>query len=124
MSVRSEFAAVLATDWADIPELADVRVIATERELDDIQVTTALIRMKGIARTTGAPMSHRDYSVTLTVISPHLDLDLAGDELDVLAEAVLDYLSTRFQSEPAQVVGYLDRLALDIPVTITAQKEA
>lgn len=123
MSVRTEIADMFATDWADIPELAGVRVVATERALDDIQVPTALLRIKSVGRSDAAPNSHRNYRLTLTLISAHTDMDRAADELDELVDQVLRYLDTRIKYDPAEVVGYDDRLAFDIPLTILASKD-
>lgn len=123
MSIRADFADMLTAAWADIPALAGVRVIATERELDDIQTPTALIRLKTLARASYAPQSHRDVGVLLTLISPHIDADRAADELDDLTAAALDYLDTTCRNEGASIVGYGDRLAADIPLTLTASKE-
>lgn len=124
MSVRSELAAQFATDWASIPGLSDVRVVATERKLDDIRTFTALIRARSITRSTAAPNSHRDVSVLLTLISPHLNADVAQDDLDERAEAILDYLDTRYRHEGATSAGWAnERFAYDIPITILASKE-
>lgn len=123
MSVRKATEAAIKADWAAIPALAGVRVVATERELDDIQDPTALIRGKSIDRTPAAPLTHRNVGLLLTLISPHMDLDLAGDQLDEIAAAALDYLDPRYSHEPATVVGYGSRLAYDIPFTVIASKE-
>jgi len=111
------------TDWATIPALADLRVIATERSLDDTTQPTALIRTKSYDRNPAAPVSHRNVGLLLTLISPHTDLDRAGDQLDDITTAALDYLDTRFAHEQATSVAYADRLAFDIPFTVIASKE-
>lgn len=123
MSVRTEIADMLTADWADIPALAGVRVIATERAIDEIDQPTALIRVKTVGKAPAAPLSHRNVGLLLTLISPHLDLDLAADELDELTAAALDYLDTRFIHEDATTVGYVESLAVDIPLTVLAAKE-
>lgn len=123
MSVRKDIEAQLKADWADIPDLAPLRVIATERALDSINEPTALIRAKSFDRTPAAPQSHRNVGLLLTLISPHIDLDRAGDQLDDITTAALDYLDTRYSHDPATAVGYGDRLAFDIPFTVIASKE-
>lgn len=123
MSVRTDVAAQLTTDWAAIPALAGLRVVATERALDDIQRPTALLRQSKIARTPSAPNSHRTVTMLLTIISPHLDLDKAGDQLDTLVTAVLDYLDPRYQHGDADAVAYASRLAYDISISIIARKD-
>lgn len=122
MSVRTDFEAELTAAWAGIPELAALRVIATERDLDDIQRPTALIRQKRIARTPTVPNSHRTTTLLLTLISPHLNLDKALDQLDEFVYAALDYISPRYTHDEAEIVGYGARLAYDVNVQIIAHK--
>jgi len=124
MSIRTWFADQLRTDWASIPELAGVRVIATERALDTIAEPTALIRLKRMEREPKAPLSTRRVGLLLTLISPYIDLDRAGDQVEELIEAAMTYLGPRFPHDAAEVVGYADRLAADIPVTIIAAETA
>lgn len=124
MSVRTDLAAQLEADWAVIPALAGLRVIATERALDDIQTPTALLRQSKITRTPGVPLSHRTVTVLLTIISPHLNLDKAGDQLDTLVTAALDYLDPRYTHGDADSVAYFKRLAYDISIQIIARKDA
>lgn len=127
MSVRKDLAAKLAADWATIPGLAAVRVVATERKIDPPQrASVALIRQNTIDRMHEAPTSHRTVGVLLTIISKYADLDKAADDLDTLVDAALDYLGTTFRHGTATAVGWGDpavRLAYDIPLTITASKE-
>ncbi|WP_251439148.1 hypothetical protein [Microbacterium sp. USTB-Y] len=118
MSVRQQLADTLQ---AEFPSL---RVIATERKLGDVREPTLLIRAQTIDLTAGAPLSHRDVGLLLTLISPHLDLDKAVDQLDDLALSLLDWLDPRYQHDPAKLVGYDARLAYDIPITIITSKEA
>lgn len=123
MSVRHDLAETLTQDWATIPALADVRVVATERQLDELERITALIRVQSLGKHPAAPQSHRQVGVLITLISPSLDLDVAADELDDVLAATLDYFDSRFLYEDATSVGYADRLAYDIPLTLIAAKE-
>jgi len=124
MSVRKEYEQVLKTDWAAIPALAGVRVIATERGLDTLSQPTFLIRARSIGKTPEAPNSHRNVGFLGTLISPHQDLDRAQDQLDELVEAILDYFDPRALHDDAVSVGYDDtHMAYDIPLTILASKE-
>lgn len=124
MSVRTQVADKLATDWTTIPELAGLHVLATERSLDAIHVDTALIRQKSIGRAPAAPQGAQTVRLLLTLISAHEDMDRAADDLDGYVEAALDYLPKAFLHGDADAVAYADRLAYDIPLTITAKKEA
>lgn len=122
-NILEDLAVMLRTDWADIPALDGVRVIATERQLGVPTVPTALLRRKSLTRLPQAPQSHRRHGILLTLISAFEDMDKAADELDTIVPAALDYFDTRFQSETATSVLYIDRLAYDIPLTVIASKE-
>lgn len=122
-TVRKSTEAKLKADWADIPALAGVRVIATERALDDVTQPTALLRVKSTARSRELPNSHRDVGLLLTLISQHEDEDNAQDELDTLTDAALDYLDPAFKHGDAVNVSYgATRLAVDIPLTVMAKR--
>lgn len=122
MSVRTDLAAKLRNDWRTIPALAGVRVVATERALDDIKTPTALIRQTSIGKSPDMPYSHRQVGILLTLISAHTDMERAGNQMDNLVPAALDYLDTRFLHDDATAVGYGQRLAYDIPITVLAPK--
>lgn len=124
LSVRKSVEAMLKTDFADIPELAELRVIATERNLDTPQQDTALIRQRSLRRLPEAPLSHRRVGMLLTIISAREDFDRAGDDLDEYVPAALNYLDKRFAPpDEATSVLYEDRLAYDIPFSVIASKE-
>lgn len=124
MTVRADTAAQLTTDWADIPALAGLRVIATERPLDDVKVPTALIRWKTVTPFPQAPQAARNVGLLLVLISPHQNADDAADQLDGWTEAALDYLDTHIPHGDAEVTGWTgSRLAVEIPLTVTATKE-
>lgn len=109
--------------WAEDADLSEVRVIATERELDDIRQRTIVIRQTGITR---APEAQGLWEVSLAMaaVSPHLDLDRAADELDNLVQDVLDALTALgIAHEGATSVAYANRLAYDIPLTVYAPRE-
>lgn len=122
-TVRKQLETQLSDDWAAIPGLASVRVIATERELDPPRKPTALIRQKLVGRAPAAPQGVRRVELLLTLISPHEDLDRAGDELEDLVLEVLDYLGGRIPHEDATAVAYGNRLAYDIPLHLYATKD-
>jgi hypothetical protein len=123
VSVRKEVEALLSADWAEVEALAGVRVIATERELDELESVTALLRTQSVSKAPSAPNSHRHVGLLLTLVHPSLDLDRAGDEMEDIVSAALDYLDPRFLHDAASYVGYGDRLAVDIPLTILASKD-
>lgn len=127
MSVRNEFADLLRQDWAEIPALAGVRVIATEAPLDDVQQSTALIRIKSVERHPQAPQGAFWHGFTLHLISGHFDPDNAADELEGLLEDVLTYLKprTHIKYERAEFGLATDsNLAYLIPISVTAVQAA
>lgn len=122
-SVRAQIASQFKTDWEGVPDLQRLRVLASERNLDIPSKPTALIRQKSVGVFPQAPLSHRSVRLLLTLISPFEDFDKAGDDLDALVYAALEYLDTRFVHEDATAVMYGDRLAYDIPFTVIATKD-
>lgn len=113
----------LRADWQSIPELAKVRVLAAERNVD-ITGPTAILRLKRLARFPQAPKTHRVAGVLLTLVSDREDFDRAADDLEGWTLAALDYLDTRYQPpEEAETVLYNDRLAIDIAFTAITEKE-
>lgn len=121
--VATTLAEQIAADWADIPALAKLRVIAAERNVD-ITRPTAILRQKRITRFPEAPKTHRQAEMLLTIVSHREDFDAAADEIDVWVYAALDYLDTRFRpAEEAEAVLYNERFAYDIPFTVITDKE-
>jgi hypothetical protein len=122
-SLRAQLEAQLKTDWATIPALAGVRVIATEAQLDTPTQPTLLLRVKRVGKSPAAAMSHRRHEVLATLISSLEDVDQAMDQLDDLLEAALGYFDTRYLHGGADVVGYgAERLAVDIPLSVIHPK--
>ncbi|MCE4024666.1 hypothetical protein LXM50_01625 [Microbacterium sp. Au-Mic1] len=119
MSLRKDIEALFREDWAEDPILSQLRVIATERELDQLAQDTALIRLKGLRREPTAPLRAKRVELLLTIISARTDLDRAGDDLEEYMNAAEDYLGPRFMHDAPSIVGYNDRLAIDIPLYIT-----
>lgn len=122
-TVRRSLEAQFKADWQDVPALSNLIVVATERSLDVVNKATALIRQKGVAKCPEAPLSHRNVSILLTIISGNTNADKAQDELDELVPAVLDYLDPKWPHGDAEAVGWTgEKLAYDIPLTIRASK--
>ena len=114
MSLRKDIEALFREDWAEDPILSQLRVIATERQLEVPAQDTALIRIKGLQREPSAPLRRKRVRLLLTIISARTDLDRAGDDIEDYLNAIEDYLGPRFLHDPPEVVGYNDRLAIDI----------
>ncbi|MFI8633996.1 hypothetical protein ACIGEP_15535 [Microbacterium sp. NPDC077663] len=122
-TVPKALEAQFKTDFEAIPSLAKVKVIATEKVIDAPRTPTLLIRQTSIGRCPTAPLSHRNVGIIATLISPHEDMDRAGEQLADLVADLLDYLDTRFAHDDATQVGYNDRLAYDLPLTVIAAKD-
>jgi hypothetical protein len=123
VSVRKDFEALLTSDWAEIPALSGVRVLATEAPLDEVERPTALIRIKSVERHPQAPQGAFWHGFTLHLISSHFDPDRAADQLEELLEAVLDYFKPRplFKYEQAEFgLATESNLAYLIPISVTA----
>ena len=102
-----------------------LQVKVTERALDEVSKPTALIRSRSVGRSAATPISHRDVGLLLTLISPHTDADRAMDQLEDFTSEVLDWLDTSdIRHGDATTTAWDDsRLAIDIPITVFAQKE-
>lgn len=123
MSVARDIAARAELDWAGHPTLSEVRIVASEKVIDTPRVPTVILRQTSIGRCPELPLSHRNVGVLLTIVSPHQDMDKAGEQLFSLVDAILDYLDRLYAHEDATQVAYLDRLAYDIPLTAIAAKD-
>lgn len=121
--IATTLAAQIAADWADIPALAGLRVIAAERNVD-ITRPTAILRQKRIMRFPEAPKTHRQAEMLLTIVSDRDDFDSAADDLDGWVYPALDYFDTSVRPpEDAEAVEYNKRLGYDISFTVIISKE-
>lgn len=121
--VRHQVAEHLQTVLDENPQAPEVRVIATERELDDIRVLTVQLRGNTLGRLPQAPISQRAVGLTAVVISAHDDPDMGADELDGFVPLFLDSLDTSFLHEDAELVQYGTHMAYRIPLTVIASKD-
>lgn len=118
MSARAELAALLTpllpSKWLMVPD---------ERNLDQFIVPVLRLSQQEIARHPAAPNSKLLITFTLRLIAPGTVLTRAEDDLDELVGMLLLVIETLppvvAWSGPAQKVISSDRLAYDIPLTIT-----
>ena len=122
MSVRSFLVEKFEADWAEIAELADIHVEASQKDVVVNSRVTAVITQTGITRFAQAPMSHRIVQITLTLVSPLADVDDGTDELDPIVSTVLDQLDGDFLPEGAEFALYGERAAYVIPISVISQK--
>ena len=66
------------------------KIVASVRNLDKPTGIVAQIKHTGVTRMPEAPIGHLQHTVTLTVLTPHTDVEKAEDALD---EAVTELLT-------------------------------
>jgi len=123
VNVRQQVADHLSDLFTADADLSDLYVVATERQLDDINKLTIQLRGTSIGRLPAAPLSQRAIRMTAIVISAHTDIDMAADQLEEVVPLILDTFDTSFQHEDAELVQYGSHLAYSIPLTVIASKE-
>lgn len=123
--IRHEIAEMIREYWEEIPELADIKVVASERQLEEILDLTAVLRMVSIGRSPDLPLSHRNVKMNVVLISGMDSADHAADELEERLEHVLNWLDDFFRHEDAEFVTYGEgRYAYLIPITVLAANTA
>lgn len=126
MSARTVVLDTLETIIANVPELADVRLVRAPREVGELGSTPIIVVKTGeYARTPEAPLRNVTWSGTATLVSPHRDVDKAEDDLEARLEVITPRLTTAaLKWLNAELVNYDDQhLALDIHLTAIFQKE-
>jgi hypothetical protein len=97
--------------------LEDVRVVPSIRNLGEFNKPTIVVKTDTLTKLPAAPKSNLG-SFTVTLISPHDDMDRAEDQLDDLLELFLPQLFTwQLNWESASQASYNDKLCYDIVVT-------
>lgn len=88
MSVRDDVAdlAVAALAAADI----EVNVVRSLRDPGILQIPILVIDQQTVGRFAPAPLEHSTVGMILHLVSRHVDMDDAEDELDELLPLVLD----------------------------------
>ena len=122
MSVRSFLVEKFEADWAGILELADIHVEASQKDVVVNSRVTAVISQRGISRFPQAPVSQRLVNLTLTLISPLVDVDDGTDELEPIIPTVLDYLDGDYPNDGAEFGLVGERAAYSIPFSVISQK--
>ena len=119
MSVRTTLVEYLTTLVASTPELEDVRVIPTIRYVGEISTPILIVKTNSLAKIAAAPRAGFLGSFTLTLVSPHKDLDRAEDDLEGRLEVLLPSLFTwGLLWESADQAQYdKDRICYDIHTT-------
>ena len=94
MSARTALVEYLTTLVASKPELEDIRVIPTIRYVGEISQPILIVKTNSLSKIAAAPRSGLLGSFTLTLVSPHQDIDRAEDDLEARLEVLLPSLFT------------------------------
>lgn len=118
MSVRTEVIAYLTTVLAATTGLESVKLVPSVRDVGTLSKPTLIVKTDSFVKIDVAPRS-RQGNFTLTLVSPHVDIDEAEDELDELLELLIPALLTAgILWTDATQVGYGDTyLAYDIRIS-------
>lgn len=132
MSTRQGFADILAEAFANIPELENVWVKASQDDVFVDSKITCVVSQTSVGPLPAAPTSHRLVGLNLTLVSPNPDTNTAADELEPVVDAVLDWLfeqnlthgTATVDTYGINVYGPTDRrqFAYRIPVSVPAKK--
>ena len=125
MSARTALVDHLTALCAVTPELADVRVIPSIRTVGEISKPILIVKTNSLRMIAEAPRSAPMGVFTVTLVSPHKDLDLAEDDLEARLEVLLPALFTSgLLWESADQAQYDEnRICYDIAVTSILKPE-
>lgn len=126
MSLRTDLAAYLTELLAVTPGLDDVKVVPSVRPLGELDQPVLIVKTDTYQKTPAAPLSNLTGGFTLTLISPHRDIDRAEDDLEDRLTLLAPLLFTAGISwQDATQVGYGDTyLGFDIRVTSIYRRSA
>jgi hypothetical protein len=119
MSARTALIEYLTTLVASEPALEDIRIIKSVRFVGEISTPILIVKTNSLSKIPAAPRSGFLGDFTLTLVSPHKDLDRAEDDLEGRLEVLLPSLFTwGLLWESADQAQYdADRICYDIHTT-------
>jgi hypothetical protein len=119
MSARTALIEYLEVLVAGVPALEDIRIIKSIRFVGEIATPILVVKTNSLAKIPAAPRAGFLGSFTLTLVSPHKDLDKAEDDLEGRLEVLLPSLFTwGLLWESADQAQYdEDRICYDIHTT-------
>lgn len=126
MSARTQALDALQTIIAGDVRLEDVRLVRAPRDVGEIATPILQVRTSTWEPTAVAPLRNLTWNGIATLVSPHLDIDRAEDQLEELFDALSDHLRTsNMLWTGATLTAYEDgqHLALDINLFTIYQKE-
>lgn len=126
MSIRTDLVERLKLICSTTEGLESIRVIESVRNVGEGTNTPMLIvKTNGLRKLPQAPRASLTGEFGLTLVSPHVDIDKAEDQLEAILEVLLPTLFTFSMSwESADQVAWDDaRIAYDITITSIYTKE-
>lgn len=100
------------------------KIVKHQRNKSTLLVTTVTLKQLRIVRTPAAPLAAHDIEFIATITSPHADSVRAEDQLDDQVNTLIHALDVKgVPWSSAQKVLDSDRLAYDITLTLTSEKE-
>lgn len=109
MSLRSDLVAYLTELLPLTPGLEDVRVIPTVRAVDEISKPILIVKTDTRSPLPQAPRKSVQGEFTLTLVSPHIDVERAEDDLEARLELLEPSLTTwgMLKFPQSDILGYL-----------------
>jgi hypothetical protein len=119
MSTRASLIEYLAGVLTDTPALADVRLVKTVRATDRLSKPVLIVRTVSLEKLPAAPIGNMMGNFTLVLVSPHVDMEKAEDQLDDLLGDLLPALFTHnvVWTAATQTAYDEEHLAYDIAVS-------
>jgi hypothetical protein len=125
MSLRTDLTLYLQEICTATTGLEDVRVMPSVRDVGALSKPVLIVKTNALEKLPQAPRSHFQGSFTLTLVSPHQDIDLAEDDLEARLEVLLPALFTFGMNwESATQAAFTESLlCYDIAVTSIYKRE-
>ena len=119
MSLRSDLIAYLEALLPTVVGLEDVRIIPTVRAVDEIKSPILIVKTNTREPLPQAPRRSVLGDFTLTIVSPHTDIERAEDDLEARLELLEPSLTTwgMIWKSSTQVQYDEQRIAYDISIT-------
>jgi hypothetical protein len=125
MSLRTDLVAYLQEICTATTGLEDVRVEASVRDVGALSKPLLVVKTNALEKLPQAPRSQYVGTFTLTLVSPHQDIDAAEDDLEARLELLLPTLFTYgLNWESATQAAFTESLlCYDIAVTSIYKRE-
>lgn len=125
MSLRTDLTTYLQEICTATTGLQDVRVLPSVRDVGALSKPVLIVRTNSLQKLPQAPRLKFVGNFTLTLVSPHEDIDKAEDDLEARLEILLPTLFTYGMSwQSADQAAFTEsQLCYDIAITSIYQRE-